>query len=75
MSRKLFHILVAALVSAGCSTASVENAVEVGWLVVNHSFADESTKAGSTDISDYSVTISGTSHEYSFESSFGELSL
>ena len=72
MLRKLFHILAAASVLAGCNPAVLDDVAETGWLVVDFSCFDD-VRAGETDLSDYTVVINGVSSDYSLESICGEL--
>ena len=72
MFRKLLYILAAASLLAGCDASLREDVCETGWLAVDFSCNDD-VKAGETDLSRYSVSITGYSLEYALRTTCGEL--
>ena len=72
MLRKLLYILAAASLLAGCDASLREDVCETGWLAVDFSCNDD-VKAGETDLSRYSVSITGYSLEYALRTTCGEL--
>jgi hypothetical protein len=72
MFRKLLYILAAASLLVGCEVSLREDVAQVGWLAVDFSCNDD-VKAGETDLSAYSVSITGSSLEYTLRTTCGEL--
>ena len=64
--------MATASVLVGCNATLIDDAGEVGWLMIGFSGGDESTKVGTADYSSYIVTMAGPS-QYTLESTYGEL--